>query len=170
MCVVSVCCHVPYLVCVHDLLAPYIATCVVGTCSSVDLYPLQRSGGLRHAVIPLALRWVCFITAELVFLADACQGCCLVRAGMCVPASLRALPVGIGVLCGALCVESLAWVVRMHGVVRTGWPQGVYQAAESFLQMAHEAGSNQVANAHTVLLQNIGGAGSSVYSHVFVRE
>ena len=55
---------------------------------------------------------------------------------------------------------------RGHPVGATG----VYQAAESFLQVTHDAGSNQVHNASAVLMQNIGGAGSSVYTHVLTRE
>lgn len=68
---------------------------------------------------------------------------------------------------GALPIATFGGLkARGHPVGATG----VYQAAECFLQVAHEAGSNQVDGANAVALQNIGGAGSSVFAHVFVRE
>ncbi|GAB4526661.1 MAG: thiolase domain-containing protein [Anaerolineae bacterium] len=43
---------------------------------------------------------------------------------------------------------------------------GVYQAVEAVLQLRGEAGENQVANAQTALIQNLGGVGSTAISHV----
>ena len=47
---------------------------------------------------------------------------------------------------------------------------GVYQAAEVFLQLTGTAGANQVKGVQVAVTQNIGGAGASVYTHVFVKE
>jgi acetyl-CoA C-acetyltransferase len=47
---------------------------------------------------------------------------------------------------------------------------GVYQAAEAVLQLRDEAGSNQVENAGTALIQSVGGVGSSVFTHVLKRS
>jgi hypothetical protein len=47
----------------------------------------------------------------------------------------------------------------------------VYQAAEVFLQLSQQAGANQIPNTPQVgMLQNIGGAGSSIFTHIFNRE
>ncbi len=43
---------------------------------------------------------------------------------------------------------------------------GVYQAAEATLQLRGEAGENQVANARTALVQNLGGLASSAVTHI----
>lgn len=43
---------------------------------------------------------------------------------------------------------------------------GVYQAVEAVLQLRGAAGANQVANAKTALIQNIGGLGSTVITHI----
>ena len=43
---------------------------------------------------------------------------------------------------------------------------GVYQAVEACLQLRGEAGANQVANARTGLIQNLGGLGSTAITHV----
>jgi acetyl-CoA C-acetyltransferase len=47
---------------------------------------------------------------------------------------------------------------------------GVYQIAEAFLQLTERAGANQVADAGVALVQNIGGTGATVVSHVLTRE
>jgi acetyl-CoA C-acetyltransferase len=47
---------------------------------------------------------------------------------------------------------------------------GCYQVAEAFLQLSERAGANQVANAGVALVQNIGGTGATVVSHVLTRE
>lgn len=43
---------------------------------------------------------------------------------------------------------------------------GVYQAVEACLQLRGQAGANQVANAKTALIQNLGGLGSTAIAHV----
>jgi acetyl-CoA C-acetyltransferase len=43
---------------------------------------------------------------------------------------------------------------------------GVYQAVEACLQLRSEAGANQVRDAQTALIQNLGGLGSTAVTHV----
>ncbi len=43
---------------------------------------------------------------------------------------------------------------------------GVYQAVEAVLQLRGAAGANQVAGAHTALIQNLGGMASTAITHV----
>ncbi len=43
---------------------------------------------------------------------------------------------------------------------------GVYQAVEACLQLRGQAGANQVANAKTALIQNMGGLGSTAIAHI----
>ncbi|MBE0689239.1 MAG: thiolase domain-containing protein, partial [Anaerolineae bacterium] len=43
---------------------------------------------------------------------------------------------------------------------------GVYQAVEATLQLRGQAGDNQVARAHTALIQNLGGMASTAITHV----
>jgi acetyl-CoA C-acetyltransferase len=60
----------------------------------------------------------------------------------------------------------------MGGLKARGHPvgaTGVYQAAEAFLQLAGTAGDNQVKDAETALVQNIGGTGATVVTHVLRR-
>jgi acetyl-CoA C-acetyltransferase len=47
---------------------------------------------------------------------------------------------------------------------------GCYQIVEAFLQLTERAGANQVANAGVALVQNIGGTGATVVTHVLARE
>jgi acetyl-CoA C-acetyltransferase len=47
---------------------------------------------------------------------------------------------------------------------------GIYQAVEACLQLRHEAGENQVADAKTALIQNLGGLGSTAITHVLGIE
>lgn len=47
---------------------------------------------------------------------------------------------------------------------------GCYQVVEAFLQLTHRAGENQVPGAGVALVQNIGGTGATVVSHVLTRE
>jgi len=61
----------------------------------------------------------------------------------------------------------------MGGLKARGHPvgaTGVYQLVEGYLQLAGLAGANQIANAETALLQNIGGTGSTVISHILQRD
>lgn len=46
---------------------------------------------------------------------------------------------------------------------------GCYQIVEAFLQLAGRAGANQVPDAGVALVQNIGGTGATVVSHVLTR-
>jgi acetyl-CoA C-acetyltransferase len=47
---------------------------------------------------------------------------------------------------------------------------GCYQAVEAYLQLSERAGANQIPDAGVALVQNIGGTGATVVSHVLVRE
>lgn len=47
---------------------------------------------------------------------------------------------------------------------------GCYQMVEAFLQLAQRAGANQVQDAAVALVQNIGGTGATVVSHVLRRD
>jgi acetyl-CoA C-acetyltransferase len=47
---------------------------------------------------------------------------------------------------------------------------GCYQIVEAFLQLSERAGQNQVPGAGVALVQNIGGTGATVVSHVLTRE
>jgi acetyl-CoA C-acetyltransferase len=60
----------------------------------------------------------------------------------------------------------------MGGLKARGHPvgaTGVYQAAEAFLQLTGAAEENQVKDAETALLQNVGGTGATVVTHVLRR-
>jgi len=54
---------------------------------------------------------------------------------------------------------------RGHPVGATG----IYQFVEAYLQLLGRAGENQVINAETALLQNIGGTASTVVNHILRR-
>jgi acetyl-CoA C-acetyltransferase len=47
---------------------------------------------------------------------------------------------------------------------------GCYQIVEAFLQLTGRAGANQVPDAGVALVQNIGGTGATVVTHVLTRE
>jgi len=47
---------------------------------------------------------------------------------------------------------------------------GCYQIVEAFLQLQERAGANQVPSAAVALVQNIGGTGATVVSHVLARD
>ncbi|HEY3517030.1 MAG TPA: thiolase domain-containing protein, partial [Gammaproteobacteria bacterium] len=47
---------------------------------------------------------------------------------------------------------------------------GCYQIVEAFLQLSERAGPNQVPGAAVALVQNIGGTGATVVSHVLARD
>jgi len=47
---------------------------------------------------------------------------------------------------------------------------GCYQAVEAYLQLTGRAGANQVQDAAVALVQNIGGTGATVVSHVLTRD
>lgn len=67
---------------------------------------------------------------------------------------------------GELPISTLGGLkARGHPVGATG----VYQAVEAYLQLLGRAGPNQVADAETAMLQNIGGTASTVVNHVLRR-
>jgi acetyl-CoA C-acetyltransferase len=47
---------------------------------------------------------------------------------------------------------------------------GCYQLVEAYLQLTGRAGDNQVPDAGVALVQNIGGTGATVASHVLIRD
>jgi acetyl-CoA C-acetyltransferase len=47
---------------------------------------------------------------------------------------------------------------------------GCYQVVEAYLQLTERAGANQVPSAEVALVQNIGGTGATVVTHVLARE
>ena len=51
-----------------------------------------------------------------------------------------------------------------------GGATGVYQAVEATLQLRGTAGDNQVAGARTALIQNIGGIGGTVVTHILTNR
>lgn len=64
-------------------------------------------------------------------------------------------------------------ISTMGGLKARGHPvgaTGVYQLAEGWLQLTGTAGANQITDASTALLQNIGGTGSTVINHILRRE
>jgi len=63
-------------------------------------------------------------------------------------------------------------ISTMGGLKSRGHPvgaTGVYQLVETWKQLAGQAGENQVPNAETALVQNIGGTGATVVSHILQR-
>jgi acetyl-CoA C-acetyltransferase len=50
-----------------------------------------------------------------------------------------------------------------------GGAAGVYQAVEAAIQLREQAGTNQVPNARTALIQSLGGPASTAVSHVLRR-
>ena len=63
-------------------------------------------------------------------------------------------------------------ISTMGGLKSRGHPvgaTGVYQLAETYMQLTNTAGENQVPNAEVALVQNIGGTGATVVSHVLER-
>lgn len=63
-------------------------------------------------------------------------------------------------------------ISTMGGLKSRGHPvgaTGIYQLAETYLQLTDQAGDNQVNSANTALVQNIGGAGGAVVSHILQR-
>jgi acetyl-CoA C-acetyltransferase len=64
-------------------------------------------------------------------------------------------------------------ISTMGGLKARGHPvgaTGVYQMVEAWLQLAGRAGDNQIPDADTALMQNIGGTGSTVVNHILQRE
>ena len=50
-----------------------------------------------------------------------------------------------------------------------GGAAGVYQAVEAVIQLRGEAGSNQIPNAKTALIQSLGGPASTAVSHILQK-
>jgi acetyl-CoA C-acetyltransferase len=74
---------------------------------------------------------------------------------------------------GAIGLDGSVPMCTFGGLKARGHPvgaTGVYQAAEMALQLTNRAGQNQVKGARTAMIQNIGGAGASVFAHVFIAE
>jgi acetyl-CoA C-acetyltransferase len=74
---------------------------------------------------------------------------------------------------GRIALDGDLPISTMGGLKARGHPvgaTGVYQLVEGYLQLAEKAGENQVVNAATALLQNIGGTGSTVVNHILRRE
>jgi acetyl-CoA C-acetyltransferase len=64
-------------------------------------------------------------------------------------------------------------IATFGGLKARGHPvgaSGCYQMVEAFLQLSERAGANQVPDAAVALVQNIGGTGATVVSHVLRRE
>lgn len=60
-------------------------------------------------------------------------------------------------------------ISTMGGLKSRGHPvgaTGLYQLTETYMQLTNTAGENQVPNAEVALVQNIGGTGATVVSHV----
>lgn len=60
-------------------------------------------------------------------------------------------------------------IATMGGLKARGHPvgaTGVYQIVETALQLSGEAGANQVRGAETAMVQNIGGTGATVVTHI----
>lgn len=61
-------------------------------------------------------------------------------------------------------------ICTMGGLKARGHPIGasaIYQTCEIVLQLTGQAGENQLAHAERALLQSVGGAGSTVLTHIF---
>lgn len=75
---------------------------------------------------------------------------------------------------GEIALDGRLPISTMGGLKARGHPvgaTGIYQLAEIWLQLAGEAGANQVrGHPEVALVQNIGGTGATVVSHVLARE
>ncbi len=75
---------------------------------------------------------------------------------------------------GEIALNGRLPISTMGGLKARGHPvgaTGIYQLAETWLQLAGVAGANQVqGNPEVALVQNIGGTGATVVSHVLTRE
>ena len=70
---------------------------------------------------------------------------------------------------GATNIDGRLPIATMGGLKARGHPvgaTGVYQLVETTLQLAGLAGENQVKGAETAMVQNIGGTGATVVTHV----
>ena len=63
-------------------------------------------------------------------------------------------------------------ISTMGGLKARGHPIGasaIYQVAEIVLQMRGEAGANQLARAGVAMTESVGGAGTTIFSHILAR-
>jgi len=70
---------------------------------------------------------------------------------------------------GEIALDGKLPISTMGGLKSRGHPvgaTGVYQLAEAYMQLTGTAGDNQVPGAEVALVQNIGGTGATVVSHV----
>jgi acetyl-CoA C-acetyltransferase len=75
--------------------------------------------------------------------------------------------------CGRIGLRGELPLATFGGLKARGHPvgaSGCYQIVEAFLQLTERAGANQVPDAGVALVQNIGGTGATVVSHVLTRE
>ncbi len=64
-------------------------------------------------------------------------------------------------------------ISTMGGLKARGHPvgaTGLYQICEAVQQLRGECGKNQVPDASIAMTQNIGGSGSNIYTHIFIRK
>jgi acetyl-CoA C-acetyltransferase len=74
---------------------------------------------------------------------------------------------------GRIALEGDLPIATFGGLKARGHPvgaTGIYQMVEAYLQLTGRAGANQVASAQVALVQNMGGVGATVVSHVLRRE
>lgn len=70
---------------------------------------------------------------------------------------------------GAIAINGRLPISTMGGLKARGHPvgaTGVYQMVETVQQLTGEAGANQVAGAKVAMVQNIGGTGATVMTHI----
>jgi acetyl-CoA C-acetyltransferase len=73
---------------------------------------------------------------------------------------------------GRLALDGDLPIATFGGLKARGHPVGAtgcYQLVEAYLQLTDSAGANQVRDAELALVQNIGGTGATVVSHVLRR-
>jgi acetyl-CoA C-acetyltransferase len=140
--------------------------CVMDRPQPLHLSAVEKSTqqALSHAQVDMSM-------VDLFELHDAYS----IMACLCLESAGFALP-GQGTQFandGHLALNGILPIATFGGLKARGHPvgaTGVYQTAEVFLQLTRAAGANQVKGAEVAMTQNIGGAGASVYTHVFVRE
>ena len=74
---------------------------------------------------------------------------------------------------GAIALDGTLPISTMGGLKARGHPvgaTGVYQLVETYLQLTGTAGANQIKDPTIALIQNIGGTGATVVSHILARE
>jgi acetyl-CoA C-acetyltransferase len=74
---------------------------------------------------------------------------------------------------GEIAIDGRLPISTMGGLKARGHPvgaTGVYQLVESWLQLSERAAPNQVPHAEVAMVQNIGGTGATVVTHILVRE